>query len=58
MFHEKVKGGHFRQLPWLGAMIDAVKALINSPGRVDVPPLAPPVVDLSAYDDLLAEVGT
>ena len=39
-------------------MIDAVKALINSPGRVDVPPLAPPVVDLSAYDDLLAEVGT
>ena len=38
---------------------DAVKTLVNATTRtIDVPDLAPHIVDLSAYDDLLAEVGT
>jgi hypothetical protein len=38
---------------------DAVKALVTATAaRVDVPDLAPSRVDLTAYDALLAEVGT
>jgi hypothetical protein len=35
----------------------AVKALVAT-STIDVPDLAPPPVDLGAYDTLLAEVGT
>lgn len=35
---------------------DAVKALVAMPARVAVPALAPPTVDLYAYDALLAAV--
>lgn len=37
---------------------DRVKALVAVPTRVDVPALAPPVVDLATYDELLGEVGS
>ena len=38
---------------------DAVKMLVtSSSSRIDVPDLAPPTVDLGAYDALLDEVGT
>jgi hypothetical protein len=38
---------------------DAVKALVSATTmRIEVPDLAPPRVDLGAYDALLAEVGT
>ena len=37
---------------------DAVKAMVTGAARVEVPALAPPTVDLDAYDALLGEVGT
>ena len=37
---------------------DAVKAMVSGAARVEVPMLAPPAVDLGAYDALLGEVGT
>jgi len=37
---------------------DAVKAIVNATTPTDIPELAPPDVDLAAYDALLAEVGT
>jgi hypothetical protein len=37
---------------------DAVKVLVSTAPRIDVPELAPQPVDLGAYDALLAEVGT
>jgi hypothetical protein len=37
---------------------DAVKAMVSGAARVEVPALAPPAVDLGAYDALLGEVGT
>jgi hypothetical protein len=37
---------------------DAVKALVATAGRPDVPTIEVPAVDLGAYDALLAEVGT
>jgi hypothetical protein len=37
---------------------DAVKAMVSGAARVEVPSLAPPTVDLGAYDALLEEVGT
>ena len=37
---------------------DAIKALVTAPTRVEVPALAPPTVDLTTYDALLAEVGS
>jgi transposase InsO family protein len=37
---------------------DAVKTRVTGAARVDVPVIAQPVVDLSDYDALLAEVGT
>ncbi len=37
---------------------DAVKAMVNTAARVDVPALASPPVDLVAYDALIREVGT
>ena len=37
---------------------EAVKAMVTGYRRVEVPALAPPAVDLGAYDALLAEVGT
>jgi hypothetical protein len=37
---------------------EAVKAMVTGAARVEVPALSPPVVDLNAYDALLAEVGT
>jgi Mu transposase-like protein len=37
---------------------DSVKALVTSRTTTDVPDLTPPVVDLSAYDALIPEVGT
>ena len=37
---------------------DAVKELMTTSSRAEVPPLAPPRVDLGSYDALLAEVGT
>jgi hypothetical protein len=36
----------------------AVRELTTSTTIVDVPPLAPGVVDLDSYDSLLVEVGT
>lgn len=38
--------------------VDAVKDLVSKNMGVEVPSLQPPVVDLLAYDALLAEVGT
>jgi hypothetical protein len=38
--------------------VDAVKLLVTSATRIDVPALACQPVDLGAYDALLAEVGT
>jgi hypothetical protein len=37
---------------------DAVKTLVTVAARPEVPTMEAPVVDLSAYDALLAEVGT
>lgn len=37
---------------------EVVKAIIGKPAPIDVPALAPFVADLTAYDALLAEVGT
>jgi hypothetical protein len=37
---------------------DAVKAIVATPSRVEVPALAQPVVELKTYDGLLSEVGT
>jgi hypothetical protein len=37
--------------------VDAVKAVIATPMRIDVPALAPATVDLAAYDALLEEVA-
>jgi hypothetical protein len=37
---------------------EAVKALVSPSPRDEVPAMAPPLVDLGAYDALLAEVGT
>jgi hypothetical protein len=37
---------------------EAVKALVSTTPRAEVPALSPPEVDLGAYDALLAEVGT
>jgi len=37
---------------------DAVKALVATATRVEIPSLASPTVDLAAYDSLIAEVGT
>jgi hypothetical protein len=37
---------------------DAVKALVSPSPRDELPAMAPPQVDLGAYDALLAEVGT
>jgi hypothetical protein len=37
---------------------EVVKALVTGAARVEVPSLAPPAVDLAAYDALLGEVGT
>jgi hypothetical protein len=37
--------------------IDAVKAIV-SPAKIEIPELAPPVVDLASYDALIEEVGT
>ena len=37
---------------------DAVKLLVSTPTTIDVPDLAPRLVDLGAYDALLEEVGT
>ncbi|MBA2684590.1 MAG: transposase family protein [Gemmatimonadaceae bacterium] len=37
---------------------ERIKALVATPTSIDVPALLPPVIDLTAYDDLLGEVGT
>jgi hypothetical protein len=37
---------------------EAVKAMVNTSARVDVPTLASPPVDLGAYDALIGKVGT
>jgi transposase InsO family protein len=37
---------------------EAIKAMVTGATQVEVPALSPPVVDLHAYDALLAEVGT
>ncbi len=37
---------------------DAVKALVTTASTIDVPALVPQPIDLSAYDALIAEVGT
>ena len=37
---------------------DAVKAMVGADTRPAVPELKPGAVDLTAYDHLLAEVGT
>jgi hypothetical protein len=36
---------------------DAVKLLVSTATTIDVPDLAPRLVDLGAYDSLLEEVG-
>jgi hypothetical protein len=38
--------------------VAAVKALVAATTTIEVPYLAPPAVDLAAYDTLIAEVGT